>query len=111
MRSNYKAMVLSCIDPRFQPIVYDYLKKKKLIGLMLFDHQKDGLSAVYSFYDVKFEKSGLGNFMILELMELAKKLTLDYVYLGYYIKNAPRMNYKLKFKEGELYSDGKWTKT
>ena len=87
------------------------IKKKKLIGLMLFDHQKDGLSAVYSFYDVKFEKSGLGNFMILELIELAKKLTLDYVYLGYYIKNAPRMNYKLKFKEGELYSDGKWTKT
>ena len=25
-------MVLSCIDPRFQPVVYNYLKKKKLIG-------------------------------------------------------------------------------
>ena len=25
-------MVLSCIDPRFQPIVYTYLKKKKLNG-------------------------------------------------------------------------------
>ena len=25
-------MVLSCIDPRFQPIVYNYLKKKKLEG-------------------------------------------------------------------------------
>ena len=32
MKSNYKAMVLSCIDPRFQPIVYNYLRKKKLIG-------------------------------------------------------------------------------
>ena len=32
MRSNYKALVLSCIDPRFQPIVYNYLKKKKLKG-------------------------------------------------------------------------------
>jgi len=32
MKSNYKAMVLSCIDPRFQPIVYNYLKKKNLIG-------------------------------------------------------------------------------
>ena len=32
MKSNYKAMVLSCIDPRFQPIVYNYLKKKKLMG-------------------------------------------------------------------------------
>ena len=25
-------MVLSCIDPRFQPIIYNYLKKKNLIG-------------------------------------------------------------------------------
>ena len=32
MKTNYKAMVLSCIDPRFQPIVYNYLKKKRLIG-------------------------------------------------------------------------------
>ena len=32
MRSNYKALVLSCIDPRFQPIVYNFLKKKKLSG-------------------------------------------------------------------------------
>ena len=32
MKLKYKAMVLFCIDPRFQPIVYNYLKKKKLIG-------------------------------------------------------------------------------
>lgn len=32
MKIKFKAMVLSCIDPRFQPIVYNYLKKKKLTG-------------------------------------------------------------------------------
>ena len=32
MKYNYKAMVLSCIDPRFQPIVFNYLRKKKLSG-------------------------------------------------------------------------------
>ena len=29
---KYEAMVLSCIDPRFQPKVYKYLKNKKLTG-------------------------------------------------------------------------------
>ena len=29
---KYEAMVLSCMDPRFQPKVYKYLKYKKLIG-------------------------------------------------------------------------------
>ena len=32
MKKKYKAMVLSCIDPRFQPIIFNYLKKKNLIG-------------------------------------------------------------------------------
>ncbi len=32
MIKKYKAMVLSCIDPRFQPIIYNYLKKKRLNG-------------------------------------------------------------------------------
>ena len=32
MKSNFRAMVLSCIDPRFQPIINNYLKKKKLNG-------------------------------------------------------------------------------
>ena len=32
MKKKYQAMVLSCMDPRFQPIVFNYLKKKKLTG-------------------------------------------------------------------------------
>ena len=32
MKSKFKAMVLSCMDPRFQTIVYDHLKKRKLNG-------------------------------------------------------------------------------
>ena len=32
MSKKYKAIVLSCIDPRFQSKVFNYLKKRKLIG-------------------------------------------------------------------------------
>lgn len=32
MKNRYKAMVLSCIDPRCQSKVYNLLKKKKLTG-------------------------------------------------------------------------------
>jgi hypothetical protein len=30
MKSKFKAMVLSCMDPRFQHLVQNHLKKKKL---------------------------------------------------------------------------------
>ena len=32
MKSKYKAMVLSCMDPRFQHLVHNDLKKQKLSG-------------------------------------------------------------------------------
>ena len=32
MAKQFKAMVLSCIDPRFQPLVQQYLKRRKLSG-------------------------------------------------------------------------------
>ncbi len=32
MSLKYKAMVLSCIDPRLQPLIFSYLNKKKLKG-------------------------------------------------------------------------------
>tara|TARA_B100001248_G_scaffold107114_1_gene79890 strand:- start:4398 stop:4814 length:417 start_codon:yes stop_codon:yes gene_type:complete len=32
MSQKYKAMILSCIDPRFQPIVFNFLNKKNLKG-------------------------------------------------------------------------------
>ena len=32
MKSKYKAMVLSCMDPRFQNLVHNHLKKQKLFG-------------------------------------------------------------------------------
>ena len=32
MNKKYKAMVLSCIDPRFQSVVFNYLRKRKLSG-------------------------------------------------------------------------------
>lgn len=32
MSKKFKAMVLSCMDPRFQPKIFNYLKKRKLSG-------------------------------------------------------------------------------
>jgi len=32
VKSKYNAMVLSCMDPRFQHLVHSFLKKKKLTG-------------------------------------------------------------------------------
>ena len=55
MSKKYKAMVLSCIDPRFQTIVFNYLKKDlSIITDFLEDYE-------YSIYSIS-EDGNLGNF-------------------------------------------------
>jgi len=53
----------------------------------------------------------MGKFMILDHIEIAKELELDYVYLGYWVPGSPKMDYKAQFNALELYIDGEWRPT
>ena len=70
---------------------------RPLVGVALTDHMPDGLSMVYSFFGPDMERRGLGNFMILEHITRASVAGLAYVYLGYWVKNSPKMAYKARF--------------
>ncbi len=83
---------------------------KKLICVAVFDTLPQGLSAVYSFYDVNLNKRGLGTFAILKLIEEATRQGLSYVYLGYWIEACSKMNYKKNFKPIEGYINSTWQK-
>ena len=88
--------------------VYDLTNKNQLIGSILLDFLDDGLSAVYSFYDPECIKNGLGTYMILKAIEMSDYLNLDYLYLGYWIKESKKMNYKASFNNLEIFENGKW---
>ncbi len=80
----------------------------KLIGACLTDSQADGLSMVYSFFDVESERSGLGTFIILDHILRAGRAGLPYVYLGYWIEGSARMAYKSRFRPLEQLGPGGW---
>lgn len=71
------------------------------------DRVDDGLSAVYTFYDVE-PGQNFGTFNILWQIELARSLGLRYLYLGYWIASCAKMSYKTRFKPCELLINGKW---
>lgn len=70
---------------------------------------KEGLSAIYFFYDPGERDRGLGTWNVLCLIEEAQKRGLPYVYLGYYVAGCPSMAYKPRFVPNEIReTDGVW---
>lgn len=84
----------------------------RLMGAMLADQiGTTGWSAVYSFYDVTPEAAplSLGSALILKMAAYAKAHGAHYLYLGYYVKNSPKMGYKKRFSPLEqLSQNGVW---
>lgn len=79
-----------------------------LLAACLTDSVRGGYSAVYSFYAPDIGKRSLGTYMIMWLVEHAKSQNLDYVYLGFWIRDSRKMAYKALFHPLESYYNGKW---
>lgn len=79
-----------------------------LIGVCLTDVLRDGVSMVYSFYSPDRPKDGLGNYIILDHIEIARAAGLPYVYLGYWVPGSQKMGYKANFSGLEIYTGGTW---
>lgn len=84
---------------------------ERLVAVAVLDELQDGLSAIYTFFDPDAERRGLGVFAILWQIERARELGLSYLYLGYWIENCAKMNYKSRYRPLELLLDGHWTET
>jgi arginyl-tRNA--protein-N-Asp/Glu arginylyltransferase len=70
---------------------------------------EDGQSAIYTFFDPEEHKRSLGTYTILWQIENARSLGLEYLYLGYWIRNCQKMAYKSSFKPLELYINNHWS--
>ena len=80
----------------------------KLFGSILLDILDNGYSAVYSFFDAKLSKRGLGKNLIIQTILRLKKKNIQYLYLGYWVRDSSKMKYKVLFNNVELFRNGVW---
>jgi len=79
-----------------------YIRDNKLIGVDLVDFLQDGLSAIYFYYDPDYAHLSLGKFSLYKQIEMAKKRTLEWIYLGYYVKECGSLSYKDEYKPNQI---------
>jgi arginyl-tRNA--protein-N-Asp/Glu arginylyltransferase len=79
-----------------------------LLAVALTDVLADGLSMVYSFYDPEVQGRSLGTYLILDHIARAQRMGLPHVYLGYWVKGSPKMDYKRRFLPQERLSPDGW---
>ena len=80
----------------------------RLVAACLADWLEDGPSAVYSFFDPDLGRRSLGTWMVLGLIEQARRKGLAHVYLGYWIADSPKMAYKARFRPLEGFGPEGW---
>lgn len=81
-----------------------------LVACCVVDIFYDGLSAIYSYFDADQDKRSLGRYMVLALISQGNHANLPYTYLGYWIKESSKMNYKANYQPLEVYDGQNWRK-
>lgn len=106
-RSQYEAF-LSSEWNLTKPV--EYRHNGRLLGVAICDLLSDGLSAVYTFFDCEQARRSLGIYSVLIQVEKARELNLDYVYLGYWIRDCQKMSYKTQYRPLEMLVDKRWVR-
>jgi arginine-tRNA-protein transferase len=79
-----------------------------LVAVALTDELTDGLSMVYTFFDVREHARSLGTYLILDHVREVQRRGLPHVYLGYWIDGCRKMSYKARFQPLEALAKDGW---
>ena len=96
------------VESIIETVFIEFRLEDKLIGLAVCDLPDDGMSAVYTFFDPHMQKRSLGTFAIMKQIDYLNEMGLDWLYLGYWIENSRKMNYKTNFKPIFGYLNKEW---
>lgn len=91
-----------------ETLFFEYRLNRVLIAVAVCDITDSGLSAVYTFFDPDYIERSPGHFAILNLIHETRLRDLEYLYLGYWIRDCSKMSYKRRYKPLEAYLNEQW---
>jgi arginine-tRNA-protein transferase len=87
---------------------FEFHLDDRLVAVAIMDILPQGLSAVYTFYDPALPRLSLGAYAILWQIQHTRRLGLPFLYLGYWVPDCRKMEYKQAYRPLQLYSREHW---
>ena len=91
-------------------VEFRYRVGSKLIGVAIVDMSQTWLNVVFFYFDPEEKKRSPGTYNILYLIDFCKQKKINFIYLGYWIKDVKAMSYKAMFKPHYIFCDNSWIK-
>jgi arginine-tRNA-protein transferase len=85
-----------------------FYDQQKLIACSVVDRLDNALSAVYTYFDPDYDRFSPGRLAVLTLVNIAKENQLDFVYLGYLVKECRKMKYKSEYRPLDCFIGNRW---
>ena len=89
-------------------VEFSYRVGSRLVGVAIVDLSPSWLNAVFFYFDPADAERSPGTFNILYLIEFCRQKKIEFVYLGYWIKNVNSMKYKANFKPHSIFRGNTW---
>jgi arginine-tRNA-protein transferase len=97
------------LNRRFEGTVFfEFWQAEMLLAVSVVDVVPRGFSAVYTFFEPAAPRWSLGTLAILFQIEEARRRGLTWVYLGFWIRESNKMNYKAQFRPLECLTETGW---
>ncbi len=104
-KGYYSGFFLNTITSTFE---FHYRIQGRLIGNGIVDIGDNWMNAVYFFFDEDEAWRSPGTYNILTMIAYCLEQNIDYLYLGYCIRNVSAMSYKENFRPYYVLIDSQW---
>ncbi len=105
---DYESYRTFLLHSHIDTVLVEFRDGGVLRMVSVIDLLEDGVSSVYTFYDPDLPRASLGVYNVLWQIELCRKYNLDYLYLGYWIRESRKMSYKSQYQPAQGLQDGRW---
>jgi arginine-tRNA-protein transferase len=109
MSDSWKSFIEFLYEAPVSVLEVTFRLAGRLVAVGIIDVEPSAVSTLYCYFDPDEARRSPGVFNVLWTIGFVRKRNIPHLYLGYYIRDCAKMNYKINYRPCEvLVDEGTW---